>query len=70
MVPKEAFLDQYFTARENVDALKSEFGSKIRVDLIVKNIDGTDFRYKENISIVDNYVPERYTREELDQLIR
>jgi len=70
MVPKEAFIEQYFTARENVNALKKEFASKIRVDLIVKNIDGTDFRYKENVSAVDNFIPERYTREALDQLIQ
>jgi UDP-N-acetylglucosamine kinase len=59
-VPKEAFIDQYFKARENVNLLKKEFGNSIQVDLIVKNIDGTDFLYKENADVIDNYIPERY----------
>ena len=70
MIPKESFIDQYFLARKNVNMLKKEFGNRVRVDLIVKNIDGTDFRYKENIDAVDSYMPERYTRDTLAQLLR
>lgn len=69
MVPKEAFIDQYFKARENVNRLKKEFGGRIQVDLIVKNIDGTDFDYRENIDVIDNYIPEKYTKDELEDLI-
>ncbi len=68
-VPKEAFIDQYFRARECVNNLKEEFGSKIEVHLIVKNLDGTDFRYKANIRLIDSYVPETYTRDTLSRLI-
>lgn len=68
-IPKEVFIEQYFKARENVNCLKQEFGKKLHVDLIVKNIDGTDFRYYENISKIDGHVPQRYTKEDLDQLI-
>lgn len=65
MVPKESFLEQYFLSRENVNILKAEFGKRIRVDLIVKNIDGTDFRYKENIDTIDGYVAQRYSKDTL-----
>lgn len=34
-VPKEAFIEGYFMARENVNRLKKEFGNKVKVDLIV-----------------------------------
>lgn len=64
-VPKESFVTQYFKARENVDTLKTEFGGKIRVDLIVKNIDGTDFSYRENIDGIDSHIPQKYTYETL-----
>lgn len=68
-VPKEAFIEGYFMARENVNRLKKEFGNKVKVDLIVKNIDGTDFNYRENVDVVDNYIPEKYTKDDLDKLI-
>jgi UDP-N-acetylglucosamine kinase len=69
IVPKEAFIDQYFRARECVNYLKVEFGNKIEVHLIVKNLDGTDFRYKANIRSIDSYVPETYTRDTLSRMI-
>ena len=69
IVPKEAFIDQYFRARECANNLKAEFGSKIEVHLIVKNLDGTDFRYKANIRQIDSYVLETYTRDTLNRMI-
>lgn len=68
-VPRDAFIGQYFEARENVNKIKKEFGSKIKVDLVVKNIDGTDFTYRENIDVIDNYIPEKYTKDDLEKLI-
>jgi len=69
MVPRDAFIAQYFKARENVNLLKKEFGNKIKVDFVVKNIDGTDFSYRENIDIIDSHIPERYTKNDLEKLI-
>jgi UDP-N-acetylglucosamine kinase len=68
-VPCESFIHQYFQARENVNILKREFGNKIKVDLVVKNIDGTDFSYKENIDVIDNYILEKYNEEQLKGII-
>ncbi len=59
-IPRDAFIEKYFTARENVNLLKKELGKQIKIDLIVKNMDGTDFRYKENVDNVDGHIPERY----------
>ncbi len=69
-VPKEAFIAQYFYARENVNTLKKEFENQLHVDLIIKNIDSTDFNYRENIDIIDRYIPERYNRDILENLIK
>lgn len=68
-IQKEDFITQYFTARDNVNSLKKEFGDKIQVDLLVKNIDGSDQYYKQNIDVIDNYVKERYTVETLNSVI-
>jgi predicted ABC-type ATPase len=68
-VPKEAFIGQYFMARNNVNLLKNEFGSQIQVDLITKNIDGTDLSYRKNIDTIDPYAPEKYNKAQLEKLI-
>lgn len=68
-IPRTAFLEQYFLARENVNCLKKEFGSVIKVDLVVKNIDGSDFSYRENTDVIDSYIPEKYTKGDLEKLI-
>lgn len=65
-VPREAFIEQYFLARENVNILKKEFGSRIKIDLIVKNMDGSNFAYYDNIDKVDKYISERYSKEDLN----
>lgn len=69
-IPADAFIQQYFQARENVNQLKKEFGPQLKVDLIVKDIDGTDVFYKENIDAIDSHIPERYSKENLLELIR
>lgn len=66
-IPRESFISQYFIVRQNVNILKAEFGSRIKVDLIVKNVDGTDFGYRENIDSIDGYMPEKYTKEDLER---
>lgn len=68
-IPKDAFVEEYFTARQNVNVLKSEFGPRIQVDLIIKNIDCSDFDYRENIDKIDNYISEKYTKETLEGLL-
>ncbi len=68
-VPRDAFMKQYFKARQNVNLLKREFRASIKIDLIVKNIDGTDYSSSENIDVIDNHIPEKYTRNDLGKLI-
>ena len=68
-IPRDAFITQYFVARENVNTLKREFGSLLKVDLIVKNIDGTDFSNYQNIDAIDKHILEKYTKGDLERLI-
>lgn len=68
-IKKADFIRQYFSARDTVNNLRKEFGGKIKVDLLVKNIDGSDRHYKQNIDIIDNYVKEEYTVEKLNEVL-
>ncbi|HED38669.1 MAG TPA: Zeta toxin [Ignavibacteria bacterium] len=69
VVPKDAFIKQYFSARLNVNKIKEMFGNKVQVDLIIKNIDGTNLKYKENINIIDNNIKEKYSNGELNEVL-
>ncbi|MGH8138775.1 MAG: zeta toxin family protein [Steroidobacteraceae bacterium] len=65
-IPPERFIDQYFKARDVVNALKCEFGSKIQVDLLLKPNDETVKLVKQGIDTIDTHVPERFTRADLE----
>lgn len=68
-IKKEDFITQYFQARETVQKVKENFGRGIQVDLLVKNIDGSDQFYKENVDSIDNHIEEKYTKEALQTLL-
>jgi len=61
----ETFVEQYFGARSVVNQLKQEFGKRIQVDLLMKNLDGSHRLYEKNIERIDKHVPEIYSRDEL-----
>lgn len=63
------FIDQYFAARSVVNALKSKYGKAINVDLLIKNIDGTDHSYRAGVDNIDNHVPEKYTRADIEDML-
>jgi len=65
----EDFIDQYFAAREVVNRLKTQFGGEIKVDLLLKNNDNSNRTYKAGIDQIDFHVPERYTRQSLEQML-
>lgn len=67
-VPKEAFIEQYFSARKTVNSIKKEF-PEVKVYLLVKNIDGSTQEYKENIDSIDNYLKETYTIDTLESML-
>lgn len=65
----EHFIEQYFAARGVVNRLKSEFGSDLKVDLLLKNTDNSHRLYKAGIDRIDNHVPEKYTPADLAKLL-
>ncbi len=67
-IPKESFIEQYFSAREVVNTIKKEFPG-VQVYLLVKNIDGSTQDYRQNVENIDNYIKEMYTRESLNNML-
>lgn len=58
----EHFIDQYFAARDVVNALKLEFGKDVHVDLLLKHIDNSSRLYKAGVDKIDYHIPENYSR--------
>lgn len=68
-IQPETFVEQYFGARTVVNQLKQEFGQRIQVDLLMKNLDGSHRFYRKNIENIDKYVGEIYSRSELQDYL-
>lgn len=69
-IPPDRFVDQFFGAREVVDQLKVKFGSKVRVDVIFKDIDGKNRRFEANVSNLSRAAPISYTREDVERIVQ
>ncbi|WP_302139525.1 hypothetical protein [Halomonas alkalicola] len=49
--------------------LKQEFGERVVLDMIIKDNDGSNQRWQTDIPSIDGFLPERYTRDELEALL-
>lgn len=68
-IRREDFITQYFAARENVKKLKAEFKSNLKIDLLMKDYDGSNRFYRINVNDIDDHIPEKYTKESLEVII-
>lgn len=69
-IPPEQFVQQYFDARHVVEALKRKFGKNVKLDVLIKNIDGTGRLYRANVDQITSYVPEKYTPEQVLEITK
>ncbi|MSP97957.1 MAG: Zeta toxin [Betaproteobacteria bacterium] len=69
-IEPEIFVVQYFAARTVVNQLKREFGSQIQVDLLMKNNDYTQRFYRAGVDQIDNHIPEKYSRDDVEKLLK
>ncbi len=69
-ITKETFIKGYFLSRANVNAAKAQFGGKVELNLLVKNItnDNVSAIHK-NIPTIDVYLEKLYTENELSNII-
>lgn len=65
----ETFIDQYFAARDAVNRLKAEFRQAIQVDLLLKNNDGSNRVYKDNVDRIDHHIPEKFSRSHIELML-
>ncbi len=56
----DVFVEQYFAARQTVNALKQKFGKRVKVDVLMKNVDGSHKAYHAGVDVIDNFVPQKY----------
>ena len=66
----EHFVEKYFGSRETVEGLKRHFGREIKVDLLVKNLDGSRRQYFANVDQIESHIPENYSREEVLKIVK
>lgn len=67
-IPKDRFINQYFAAREVVNRLKAKYDGDIKIDLLIKDNDNAHRNYHFNVPQIDSYVPEAYTKEDIEKL--
>lgn len=68
-VSKEVFIDSFFKAKENVNKAKATFGSKIELNLIIKDFEKDLEQLELNIENIDPYIKKAYTKDELEKLL-
>jgi predicted ABC-type ATPase len=55
-ISKDVFIDAFFKAKENVNAIKHEFNEKIEINLIIKNFENGLEKTHFNIKNIDSYL--------------
>ncbi|HAT74366.1 MAG: Zeta toxin [Candidatus Moranbacteria bacterium GW2011_GWF2_36_839] len=68
-ITKDVFVDTFFKAKENVDALKEIFGDKIVLFLIEKDFKHDVEKFRINIPSIDNLLKIDYTPQTLKKML-
>lgn len=66
-IPKDAFINQHFGAKETVQEVKDIFKEKVQLNLLVKDYRNDDLTFKLNINRIDGHVQFDYTKDELKE---
>lgn len=65
----ETFISQFINARETANRIKQVFKKEVVLDLIVKNINGTNKFMRSNVDNIDSHIGTLYDRATLEQII-
>lgn len=68
-VPIEAFIDDLFQAKYNVNKIKEIYKDKINVTFLEVSYEKNVRKVELNIDNIDNYLKIKYTKEELKQIL-
>ncbi len=68
-VPPEVFVNQFFCSQQVVDMLKVEFGKKIKIQMLIKNIDGSKKAFFSNVQSISQHLKEPFTRKDIERVV-
>lgn len=60
----------HFNARENVVRIKKMFKKEVKLYLVIKNYSNNVHKFYPEISEVDKYLKDDYTKEKLNKLLK
>lgn len=69
-VPKNMFIDAFFSAKDNVNKIRLEFGNKVELNLVIKDFENRAEKTYLKIEKVDNYLKIKYNKEDLYKALK
>lgn len=69
-VPKAVFINTFIKAIENVEKVKQENGSKIKLNIVIKDFEKGLNSLDLNKDKLESFLPKVYTKEELERIIK
>lgn len=64
-VRAEDFASKFYAAQVVVNKIKAEFGDRVTLALVQKNLTGGDRFYQRSVDRIDDHIAERYTDEQI-----
>lgn len=68
-IPKDAFIEALYKAKENVNSIKKEFGRDVVVNVVIKNYLNEVEKIKFNVDNIDNHIKMQYTKDSLNEIL-
>lgn len=68
-IPKDAFIETLYKAKENVNAIKKEFGKDVVVNIVIKNYLNEVEKIKFNVDNIDNHIKMQYDNNSLNEIL-
>lgn len=72
-IPKDVFINQFIQVRETIDRIQKEFEEKISIFLVKKDYQTNQVEsvnlIRPNSQELDEHLPDRYTKEQMNELI-
>ncbi len=65
IVPKDVFIKSFFSAQENVNKIKEEFGTKVVLDAVIRHTKNDRATLHLNVQSIDNFVEKNYNASQL-----
>lgn len=69
-IPKEIFIDQFFSAKDTVNRIKEHFGKQIVIYLVEKDLKQKTVNVMVNVDKIDNYIKFKYTKDSLIEALK